>query len=130
MNKRIGVTIQPDVILVVAGNVADSGTWDADRLRRLGVVDEIAFQPIGGEEVISYGILLRDLLDAVEPTPSASRVVFTDSDGDRVEMSLDEAQACEECLVAFGQLGRELHLVMPGEPVKLWVKNLVITEIQ
>jgi hypothetical protein len=121
---------QPDVVLVVAGSVVDSGTLDADRLRSLGVVEEIAFQPIGGEEVISQGILLRNLLDAVEPVPGASHVVFTDSDGDRVEMSLDEAQACEECLVAFGELGRELHLVMPGEPVKLWVKNVVIIEIQ
>ncbi len=57
-------------------------------------------------------------------------VIFTDSDGDRVEMPLDEAWACDECLVAFGQSGRELHLVMPGQPVKSWVKNLVIIEIQ
>jgi DMSO/TMAO reductase YedYZ molybdopterin-dependent catalytic subunit len=123
-------TPQPDVILVVSGNVVDSGTWDADRLKSLGLVEEIAFQPIGGEEVISQGILLRDLLDALEPAPGARRVVFTDSDGDRVEMPLDEAQACAECLVAFGQLGRELHLVMPGQPAKLWVKNLVSIEIQ
>jgi hypothetical protein len=93
-------------------------------------VEEIAFHPIGGEEVVSVGILLKDPLDATEPAPGASRVIFSDSDGDRAEMPLDEAQACEKCLVAFGRLGRELHLVMPGQPAKLWVKNLIIIEIQ
>jgi hypothetical protein len=80
--------------------------------------------------MISEGVLLKDLLDAVEPEPGASRIIFTSSNGARVEMSLDEAQACQECLVAFDPWGRGLHLVMPGLPAKFWVKNLVGIEIQ
>lgn len=123
------VTPQPDVNLTVSGNVAESGTWDADRLQTLGLIDLVTFQP-NGEEVICKGVLLKDLLDAVEPAPDASRVIFTDSADNRVEMSLDEARACPECLVGFIPLGSGLKLAMPGHPPRLWVKNLVSIEIQ
>ena len=120
---------QPDVNLIVSGNVADSGTWDADRLQSLGLVEVVAFQP-SGEQVIGEGVLLKDLLDAVEPAPDASRVIFTDIAGDVVEMRLDQAMACEECLVAIKPLGSRLRLIMPGQPPRLWVKNLVSIEIE
>jgi DMSO/TMAO reductase YedYZ molybdopterin-dependent catalytic subunit len=122
-------TPQPDVTLVVSGNVATGGAWDADRLRGLGLVELVAIQP-NGEELIWQGVLLRDLLDAAQPAPGTSQVIFTNSDGDRVEMSLHDAQACEECLVAFGLWGRDLHLAMPGQPAELWVKRLVSIEMQ
>ena len=123
------VTPQPDVNLEVGGNVAESGMWDADRLQSLRLVEVIAFQP-SGEQVISEGVLLKDLLTAVEPAPDASRVIFTNLAGDRVEMRLDQAMACDECLVAIKPLGSRLRLVMPGQPPRLWVKNLVSIEIQ
>jgi DMSO/TMAO reductase YedYZ molybdopterin-dependent catalytic subunit len=123
------ITPQPDVNLMVSGNVAESGTWDADRLQSLGLIDLVTFQP-NGEEVICKGVLLKDLLDAVEPAPDASRVIFIDSAANRVEMPLDEAQACPECLVGFIPLGSGLKLAMPGHPARLWVKNLVSIEIQ
>jgi DMSO/TMAO reductase YedYZ molybdopterin-dependent catalytic subunit len=123
------VTPQPDVNLIVSGNVAESGGWDADRLQSLGLVKVFTFQP-SGEQVISEGVLLKDLLDAVEPVPDASRVIFTNTADDRVEMRLDQAVACEECLVAINPLGGRLRLVMPGQPPRLWVKNLVSIEIQ
>ncbi len=120
---------QPDVTLVVSGNVAESSTWDSDRLQSLGLVELVAFRP-NGEEVIWEGVLLKDLLEAVEPAPGTSRVIFINSDGDRVEMSLDDALACKECLVASGYWGTELHLAMPGQPAELWVKRLVSIEVQ
>ena len=123
------VTPQPDVNLIVSGNVAESGAWDADRLQSLGLVRVVTFQP-SGEEVISEGVLLKDLLGAVEPGPDASRVIFVDSADDRVEMRLDQAMACEECLVAIKPLGSRLRLVMPGQPPRLWVRNLASIEIQ
>ena len=123
------VTPLPDVNLIVSGNVAESGTWDADRLQSLGLVKVVTFQP-SGEEVISEGVLLKDLLDAAEPAPDASRVIFVDTAGDRIEMRLDQAMACEECLVAIKPLGSRLRLIMPGQPPRLWVKNLVSIEIE
>jgi DMSO/TMAO reductase YedYZ molybdopterin-dependent catalytic subunit len=109
--------------------VAVNGTWDAKRLQSLGLVTLVAFQP-NGEEVINEGVLLKDLLDAIEPEPNAGRVIFTNANGDRVEMPLDEAQACQECLVAFDPWGSDLHLTMPGLPAELWVRNLVGIELQ
>jgi hypothetical protein len=75
-------------------------------------------------------VLLKDLLDAIEPAPDASRVIFTNATDDQVDMRLDQAMACEECLVAFKPLGSRLRLVMPGQSPRLWVKNLVSIEIQ
>ena len=123
------VTPQPEVNLVISGNVAESGAWDADRLQSLGLVKVVTFQP-SGEEVIGEGVLLKDLLDAIEPAPDASQVIFTNATDDRVEMGLDQAMACEECLVAIKPLGSRLRLVMPGQPPRLWVRNLVSIEIQ
>jgi hypothetical protein len=120
---------RPEVALGVRGQVAVNGTWDAKRLQSLGLVELVAFQP-NGEEMIDEGVLLKDFLDAIEPAPDASQVIFTNANGDRVEMPLDEAQACEKCLVAFDPMGSGLHLTMPGLPAKLWVRNLVGIELQ
>jgi DMSO/TMAO reductase YedYZ molybdopterin-dependent catalytic subunit len=122
-------TPQTDITLDVRGNVAASGTWDADRLQRLGLVGLVAIQP-NGEEVTYEGVLLRDFLEAIEPAPGASRVIFSNLDGERVEMPLDSAQACEECLIAFGPWGSELRLAMPDQPAELWVNKLASIEIQ
>lgn len=120
---------QPEVALTITGKVAISGTWDADRLQSLGLMKLVTIQP-SGEEVIWEGVLLKDLLHAVEPGPDASKVIFTNSNGDRVEMPLNEAQACKECLVAFDPIGSGVHLAMPGLPAELWVRNLVGIELQ
>ncbi|GAB4539470.1 MAG: hypothetical protein Kow0063_28340 [Anaerolineae bacterium] len=120
---------QPEVSLTVTGRVAQGGIWDAGRLQSLGLMEVVTINP-GGEEVIWGGVLLKDLLEAVQPEPGAGRVIFTDADGKRVEMSLNEARACGECLVAFDPVGGGLNLAMPGLPAELWVRNLVNIEIQ
>lgn len=120
---------QPEVSLTITGNVATGGTWDADRLQRLGLMELVAIHP-SGEEIIWQGVLLKDLLQAAEPGADASRLIFTDSKGDGVEMPLDVAMACQECLVAFDPRGSGLNLAMPGLPAELWVRNLVSIELQ
>jgi hypothetical protein len=120
---------QAGATLTITGNVATGGTWDADRLQSLGVMELVTIHP-GGEEVIWGGVLLKDLLDAVEPEPGASQVIFTDSHGDHVGVPLNEAWACKECLVAFEPGGSGLNLAMPGMPAELWVRNLVSIEIR
>lgn len=120
---------KPDVALVITGHVATGGTWDTDRLKSLGLMEVVAIHP-SGEELIWEGVLLKDLLDAVEPDPAANQIVFTSSNGNRVEMSLSQAQTCQECLVAFDPRGIGLNLAIPGQPAELWVKNLVSIEIQ
>jgi len=122
-------TFQPEVSLIVGGDVAAGGTWDADRLQKLNIVGLVAIQP-NGEEVTYQGVLLKDLLDAVEPSPAATHLVFTSAGDDLVEMPLDQARACEECLVAFGPWGSELRLAMPGQPAELWVRSLVRIEVR
>ena len=122
-------TFQPEVSLIVDGEVAAGGTWDAERLQKLEIVGLVAIQP-NGEEVTYQGVLLKDLLDAVEPSLAATHLVFTSADDDLVEMPLHQARACEECLVAFGPWGSDLRLAMPGQPAELWVNNLVSIEVQ
>lgn len=120
---------QPDVSLTMTGNVVTGGAWDAERLQRLGLMELVAIHP-SGEEIIWQGVLLKDLLQAAEPGPGTSRLIFTDSKGDGVEMPLDVALACQDCLVAFDPRGRGFNLAMPGLPAELWVRNLVRIELQ
>jgi DMSO/TMAO reductase YedYZ molybdopterin-dependent catalytic subunit len=120
---------RPDVALTITGSVAKDRTWDTDGLKSMGLMELVSMNP-SGEEAIWQGVLLTEVLDAAEPDPAASQVVFTDSRGNRVEMPLSEAMTCKECLVAFDPTGIGLNLAMPGQPAELWVENLVSIEIQ
>ncbi len=73
------------------------------------------------------GVLLSALLSDAG-ADSGSEVTFTASDGYEASLSVDEALACANCIVAFDEAS--LRTVMPDMAGKLNVKDLISITVQ
>lgn len=74
-----------------------------------------------GETTTYAGYALQDVLSGVT---DISTITFTAADGYFAEMSGADLLACDDCIIAFEDDGT-LRLVMPNQPSKLSVKDLV-----
>ena len=72
-------------------------------------------------------MLITDLLDEGGVNEGATAVVFVADDGYTAEVTLEELQACTNCIVA-SQDGGGFRVVMPDFSGKLQVKGVI--EIQ
>lgn len=88
-----------------------------------------AFEPMtvdytnkDGETIAYTGVSLSALLENAGLTGSGT-LVFTAADDYQADMDLEEALACDTCIVAFD--GDILRMVMPDMSGKLQVKDVV-----
>jgi len=80
-------------------------------------------------ETTSYdGVSLAILLKDAEVDEAGSTVTFTAADGYKGELDINEALACENCIVAFDD--DSLRTVMPDMSGKLQVKDLVSINVE
>lgn len=75
-----------------------------------------------GETTTYAGVSLSALLEKAGISGSGT-LIFTAADGYQADLPLDEALACESCIVAFDD--GSLQMVMPDMSSKLQVKDVI-----
>jgi hypothetical protein len=111
-----------DVTLVIGGAVKEEQSLSLYALQGMDVVEISVEHPKKGEQTYT-GVRLNDVLNLAGAGAEATKLLLIAGDGYQAEVSLDDAQACADCLVAFD--GEMLGAVMPGMESNVWVKDLV-----
>ena len=111
------------VLLQVSGTVEQETGFTEKDLNGLGLTD-VDFTEKSGDVSTYTGALVTDVLDEVGVASDASSVVFIGDDGYEAEATLEEVQACADCIVAILEEGG-LKMVMPGFSSKLQVKGVI-----
>ena len=103
-----------------------SSEYSQSELEGLGLIS-VDYTNKDGVTTTYEGVALAELLlDA--GTDEGSNVTFTAADEYSAEMALDEALACENCIIAFDD--GSLRAVMPDLSSKLQVKDVVTINIE
>ncbi|HOG46871.1 MAG TPA: molybdopterin-dependent oxidoreductase [Anaerolineae bacterium] len=113
--------------LTVKGKVATELALTLDSLKALGVVKVTAEHPKKGPTEYE-GVRLKAVLDKAGVQGGAD-AVFTAGDGFEATVAVADLNTCADCLVAIGS-DSALSMVMPGQPSKAWVKDVVSIEIK
>jgi hypothetical protein len=73
--------------------------------------------------------LITNLLTEAQPNADATSVVFVADDGYTAEITLEELNACPDCIVSFRNQGG-FSTVMPDFSGKLQVKGVVEIQVK
>lgn len=114
-----------DVALSVTGAVENELALSRSDLEALGAEELAVEHPKKGEQTYE-GVRLNEVLEAAGPT--GDTLTFVADDGYTIDLALADAQACEDCLVAFD--GDSLRSAMSGMEGMFWVKGLVGIEVK
>jgi molybdate/tungstate transport system substrate-binding protein len=115
----------PAVALSVTGAVENELALSRADLEALGAEELTVEHPKKGDQTYE-GVRLSKVLEAVGPT--GETLTFAADDGYTIDLALADAQACEDCLIAFD--GDSLRSAMPGMEGMFWVKGLVGIEVK
>jgi DMSO/TMAO reductase YedYZ molybdopterin-dependent catalytic subunit len=113
----------------LTGLVEQELSLDEAALRKMEVLNINAEHPKKGPADYE-GISLNALLDLAGVQDGATTLVVTSADGYVTEISLDEIQACVDCLLGFTDTPDAFSLVMPGMPGNFWAKDVVNIEVK
>jgi DMSO/TMAO reductase YedYZ molybdopterin-dependent catalytic subunit len=114
-----------DPILTFVGQVDNELALSMADLQGMDVVERTMPGPKGGEEETYTGVPLSALIARAQPADDAT-LTFTAVDAYSVDVPMSDAEACEDCIVAFHN--DSLRLVMPDFGSSYWVKDLVSIE--
>lgn len=117
-----------EAALQVTGSVASPQAWSEEMVKAMETL-EVESTNKDGETSTYTGVLISDLLAAAGPNSGASTVVFVADDGFTAETTLEEVNACSDCIVSFRNQGG-FSVVMPGYPGNLQVKGVVEIQVQ
>lgn len=117
-----------EVALKVTGNVAEEQGWTEDQVKKMDTLEVTAANKDGEESTYS-GVLITDLLAEAQPNVGATTVVFVADDGYTAEVSLEELNACDDCIVSFRNQGG-FSIVMPDFSGKLQVKGVIEIQVK
>jgi hypothetical protein len=120
--------IPADAALKVTGKVEGEVGWTEDQVRAMDTIEAQSTNK-DGETKTYTGVLITHLLDLAGVQEGASTVVYVAEDGSTGEASLDEVQACEDCIVSFRNQGG-FSIVMPGFAGSLQVKGVVEMQVK
>lgn len=126
-----GESAPPDsgeIALTVTGNVANEQAWSEAEVRDMQTM-EVESTNKDGETSTYTGILITSLVDEAGPGADASAVVFVADDGYTAEVTLEELNACADCIVSFRNQGG-FSTVMPGFSGKLQVKGVIEIQVK
>ena len=117
-----------EVALNVTGNVASEQAWTEAEVKAMDTLDVESANKEG--EISTYtGVLITDLLAEAQPNAEANTVVFVADDGYTAEITLEELNACADCIVSFRDQGG-FGTVLPGLSTKLQVKGVVEIQVK
>jgi len=119
---------ETEAALKVTGSVASEQAWTEDQVKAMNVLDVEATNS-KGEKNTYTGVLIADLLAAAQPNADAAAVVFVADDGYTAEITLEELNACADCIVSFRDKGG-FSTVLPGFPGALQVKGVVEIQVK
>jgi hypothetical protein len=111
------------IVLQVTGAVSGEKGFTAQDLKDLGTQD-VDFTEKSGEVSTYSGTPVTAILEDTGLNADASGVVLVGDDGYEAEATLEEVQACADCIITILDDG-SLQAVMPGFSGKLQVKGLV-----
>jgi molybdate/tungstate transport system substrate-binding protein len=114
-----------EVALSVTGAVENELALSRADLEEMGVEELTVEHPKKGDQTYE-GVRLSKVLEAAGPT--GETLTFVAADGYTADLALADAQACEDCLIAFD--GDSLHSAMSGMEGMLWVKGLIGIEVK
>jgi hypothetical protein len=115
-----------EAALAISGAVAQEQALSLEDLQGLGAVEIEVEHPKKGMQTYT-GVGLKTLLELAGVEAGAEKLIFVASDGYQAEVSLADAQACDDCLLAFD--GQTLNAVMPGMESNVWVKDVIQIEL-
>ncbi len=99
-------------------------------MRTLEVAQIEALHPKKGTTDAYEGIRLSTLLEMAGVQEGAATLVLTAGDGYAMEISLADASACADCLIAFTDTPGTFNLIMPGFDGSYWIKDITFIEIK
>ena len=117
-----------EIALKVTGSVAKEQAWTEAQVKAMDTVEAESTNKEG--EASTYtGVLITDLLAEAQPNADATTVVFVADDGYTAEISLDELNACADCIVSFRNQGG-FSTVLPDYSGKLQVKGVIEIQVK
>jgi len=116
------------VALKITGSVVNEQAWTEDQVKAMDTMDAESTNKEG--ETKSYtGVLITKLLAEAQPNADAATVVFVAGDGYTAEVTLEELNACPDCIVSFRNQGG-FSTVMPDFSGKLQVKDVIEIQVK
>jgi hypothetical protein len=116
------------VALKITGSVAAEQAWTENQVKAMDTIEAESTNKSG--EVNTYtGVLISNILAEAQPNADAAAVVFVADDGYTAEITLEELNACPDCIVSFRNQGG-FSTVMPGFTGKLQVKGVVEIQVK
>ena len=116
------------VALKITGSVANEQAWSEAQVKAMETMDAESTNK-DGETQTYTGVLITNLLAEAQPNADATMVVFVADDGYTAEVTLEELNACPDCIVSFRNQGG-FSTVMPDFSGKLQVKGVVEIQVK
>ena len=116
------------VALKVTGSVANEQAWTEAEVKAMDTMEAVSTNK-DGETSTYTGVLITDLLAEAQPNADATTVVFVADDGYTAEITLEELNACPDCIVSFRNQGG-FSTVLPNFSGKLQVKGVVEIQVK
>jgi hypothetical protein len=113
-----------EIALTFIGKVDNELTLSRADLRGMDVVETTIEHPKEGERAFE-GVKVTTLLEEARPNEDAT-LTFTATDAYSVDVPVEDAKACTDCMVAFED--DTLRLIMPDFGSSYWVKDLISIE--
>lgn len=123
-----GGGVPEDAAFEITGQVDQEVGWTEDELRAMDTTEAQSTNK-EGETSTHTGVAINTLLDIAGVQDGATTLVLVGDDGYTAEVALSEVQACNDCLIAFGDEG-SLGAVLPGFPGNVQVKGIVEIQVQ
>ena len=117
-----------EIALKVTGSVANEQAWTEAEVKAMDTLETEATNK-KGETKTYTGVLITDLLAEAQPNADATTVVFVADDGYTAEITLEELNACTNCIVSFREQGG-FSTVLPEFSTKLQVKGVVEIQVK
>lgn len=117
-----------EVALKITGSVASEQAWTEAQVKAMDTMEAEATNK-DGETKTYTGVLIANLLAEAQPNADATALVFVADDGYTAEITLEELNACSDCIVSFRNQGG-FGTVMPDFSGKLQVKGVVEIQVK
>ena len=116
------------VALKVTGSVASEQAWTEDEVKAMNTID-VESTNSKSESDTYTGVLLTDLLAAAQPNADATMLVFVADDGSTADVSIEEINACADCIASFRSKGG-FSAILPGFDKKAQLKGIVEIQVK
>jgi hypothetical protein len=114
--------------LTITGMVNQELTLKDADLRAMDIVTINAQGKDGPQDF--QGVLLNPLLDKAGLKDGATKLTLTASNNYSAEVNLSDVRNCPKALLAFMDTPGTYMIVLPDQPTRTWVKNVILIEVK